>query len=319
MDLSRIIGIHKKINLLDSGKIIAPPSWVNTLFWLGWWCRTFKSDSENLITVAVIPTTELASVFAGLGCLIAGAQQFEGGFSWSDLCCLSVGSKVFWRDEKGRRNEGVLIQNDNPSPKMVCIKPIKGPSTGLTSWYITEDKFRTIKFSEDQIPTPKYTLSMENGLRFYEYIGIENASQWIWDGNREAIVSTNQTRFFTAAESLSLVLEEDSSVSLVDALCIGRSNENRTSKLLLTPTYKATNNVAPLYILDGKDALCQLEEVDNKNVLILLDRTEYSAEIHNILLEASNQAVKPKPEFLGQIPNQFPPGFDLCAYILPKG
>jgi hypothetical protein len=106
-------------------------------------------------------------------------------------------------------------------------------------------------------------------------------------------------------------------ILLEEALCTQRDVTN-LSKLRVVSVGHTTEKTTPLTILDGGFAFDRLSQVEGGNLLFLLERSEYTPEIHNFLLEAHNESDCGSAVELTELPPCFPAGVDLTAFFLPK-
>ncbi|MGX2032333.1 MULTISPECIES: hypothetical protein [Methylocaldum] len=317
MDFPESMGIRHQIFLLDDGRRLPIPAWAKAEIWLGWWCRKWQLDNARLLTVAVLPARDLAAAFAALGCLLAGSQQFTSGLTWEDLRNLPAGSAIFWGIPNERaRYEGVILENQ--SDYLVPVRIRKGRRRDVNAvWYFSKQRFAQYLFSQECLPTQRGMLAIGSAQSFQQGLGLKTNPRWLWTAGAEACVVTSQARFATAIDNLGLTAGDSPFSDFHDVLCMSSSNERSLAKLRITSPHKPIDLVAPVSILDGKNAFDQIREINTGNILILLDRGEYSPEIHNLLLEAQNAARHPSCEMLKDLPARFPPSVELAAFVLP--
>jgi len=314
------MSIRHPVLLRDGRKaaLVPMPDWAKALAWLGWWTRYNQPELFRMLVVAVLPSRELAAAFAGFGCLLAGCKLFCGGFTWDELRSLPVGSEIFWKDvDKGKSYGGEIFEGDSYASNFVWVRITMGPRKEIGSNVtINKDKFSKHLFCEDKLPSPRRTMAMGKALQLYADIGLELSPRWIVTAGAEARIVTNKTRFRRSIENLQLCVQ-GSPVAFNDALCWLRDDDNALSKLHVTSN-KISEQSFPVSILDGAGAFCQVHEISTGNILIFLDRTEYSSGVHNDLLEARNVASEPPVEILRDIPARLPAGMEIAAFVLRK-
>ena len=316
MELPNTMALHHPIFIREDGLSVPLPSWAKAELWLGWWCRRFQFENNRLLVVAILPSCELAAAFAGLGCLIAGAQQFHGGLNWGEFRELSIGEEVFWKvASSSTRYGGIVIEPTDLYSDLVSLRITTGKKNKIGSiWCISEATFKQHLFSEDNLPTLRGTVSMENAMRLHRNLGLETKPRWIWTAGSEARVVTNQSRFREALAGLDIGAQGSEAIPFEDALCAPRGND-QPAKLRILSVGHPIGGDAPVTILDGEAAFHRIQHIETGNILILLERTEYTAEIHNFLLDLHNVAKAPSPDAMMDFPSRFPPGMEFSAFV----
>lgn len=311
------MAFHQPIYLLDNNEKVQLPDWAKAYLWLGWWCRKLQLEHARLLVVSVLPTRNLAAAFAGLGCLLAGAQQFCDGFKWQDFRNLPPGSEVFWKVlNSNTKYGGIVLEPTDGDADLVSVRITTRINKG-TTWSFSPSKFVECLFSQENLPTPRGTLAMENAMLLHQRLGLETKPRWIWTAGAEAQVVTNQTKFREALTRLQIGVQGTAAVPFEDVLCAPRDGDKLTKLRVLSVNHAFVKDV-PVTILDGEAAFDQRDEIESGNVLILLERTEYTAEIHNYLLDLRNWAEAPSLVVLQDMPSHFPPGIELAAFVIPK-
>jgi len=115
-----------------------------------------------------------------------------------------------------------------------------------------------------------------------------------------------------------LMISEEELIPFKEMICTSSNNDGFVSKLKVVPVSKVYHDSTPVTILDGPSAWKQISHINIGNVLVFLDRAEYSAEIHNILLEVGNISEDPPIDLLESIPEKMPLGMELTSYLIRK-
>lgn len=321
MEFPACMPIRHQIYLHEAGVKHAMPAWSKATLWLGWWARRWQLPDSRLLAVAVLPSRDLAAMFASLGCVIAGAQQFDKGFGWDDLVALPAGSPIFWKTPGSKtRYEGVVLESAaSAGQELVPVRIEKGRSgeRGVV-WSFSPGKFAECIFSEACLPTRQGSQVMENAFAFLHSVGVQVRRSWLWSAGVEASLRTNMTRFRNAIDGLVIGVSDSGLCPAGDALCSAMPDERRNAKVLVASATRAAEKASPVHILDGIDAFHQVRDISSGNVVVILDRAEYSPEVHNFLLNAKSFSRDPSRELLESVPERFPPGFELSAFILPR-
>lgn len=321
MEFPEAMALRHPILIRDLGGESALPDWARAEIWLGWWCRRLQLAERRLLVVAVVPSRELAAAFAGLGCLLAGAQLFRDGFTWSDFRNLPLGTEVFWRTASDRSKYGGVVLDSPVISDVVAVKIAtsrRQRDIGVI-WYFTEQKFAECLFSEESLPNARRSAAMENTMRLHHDLGLETNPLWIWTAGPEARIVTNQTKFWNDLKDMHIRTKDSDSLPFVDTLCAAKGTDKTLAKLRIASAGYAPDQNVPVTILDGDNACDRILQFESGNVLMLLDHAEYSADIRNYLLEARNVEEDPPAEALADMPARLPPGIEVAAFVFQAG
>jgi len=320
VEFPEYMAIRHPIVLREEGKNLSLPDWAKAEIWLGWWCRNCQLEGKRLLVVAVLPSRKLSAAFAGLGCLLAGAKQFHGGFTWDDLRNLPEGSKIFWNIPGNHsRYEGEIGKIPDWDSNLVSVLITRGARRDVgTVWYFSAQRFSECLFSEECMPTQRRTIAMDNVLRLHGELGLDTKASWIWTAGTEAQIVTNQTKFWDNLDDLEIGSKGSNPLRFEDTLCAAKGNDRTLSKLRVVSVGQIHEQNSLLTILDGGDSFDHVQDIESGNVLILLDRTEYTMDKHNQILDACNSAIELSPGILPDPPAELPPGLEITAFVMPN-
>lgn len=144
MEFPASMPIRHQMCLHEAGVKHVMPAWAKATLWLGWWVRRWQLPDSRVLAVTVLPSRELAAMFASLGCVIAGAQQFDKGFGWDDLVALPAGSPIFWKIPGSKtRYEGIVLESTaSAGQELVPVRVEKGgPRERGVVWSFSPGKF----------------------------------------------------------------------------------------------------------------------------------------------------------------------------------
>ena len=320
MDCLQRLHLKNDIFIIDGSEITPLPEWSASLVWLGAWCRKHQFVDKRLITFAVLPTRELAAAFACVGNLLAGAESFVDTLSWNRFSRLPKGSKVFWSRQDGRNYQGSVIGLEMHCDSVfIVVNVLKAPRPKEKGSIIriSQRYFDDYRFAEEQPPTASKTCSFQDALRCMNWLLGGVNSKWIWGDGAEGILITSMTKFENAIAGLSLKIDGQQSLPMRDLLCIGKNGEQVHAKLRMSHPRGNLSGKFPLVILDGPDAFHVHEHFDNTpNMLVILDRGEYQEGIHGSLLQIKSIADNSIGNYFDDIPDNFPPGIDIAAYVI---
>lgn len=321
MNLQDTVPFCRRIFIQDDEEKGRLPDWAMAEIWLGWWCRKLQLSHDRLLVVAVLPARDMSAAFAGLGCLFAGAEQFCGGLTWDEFRVLPPGTDVFWKTSSSNTRYGGVILDANPSfPEMVQMRITSGKKGVVeTTWGISIKTFEKHIFSEENLPTRRRTDVLESVVQFHRELGIATDGRWISTAGAEAQIVTNQARFRKSLQGLEIGAQGSTAVPVEDALCAAKPGDRVLAKLHVVSSVQKSEKPIPVTVLDGRGAFEQVNQIESGNVLILLERSEYTAEVDNFLLELRNVAATIPANVVQDIPSGFPAGMELCAFAVPKG
>jgi len=296
----------QRISVLAEGGQIPLPEWAASLVWLGAWCRSFQRPSKRLIVFAVLPTRELGAAFAGLGCLVAGAESFEDSLSWPTFKQLPTGQAVFWCRKNGSaRYKGNIIGFEEiGGAEFISVEVTKAPrkaevGSGLK---INRRNFDDFRFTEEQPPAATKAASFNAAGESLEIL-VEISS-----------VAT----FHDALIGFSLSIGGRTPIVMSDLLCLGRNKGQAHAKLRIDHPKGDISGNFPLAILDGSRAFMVHEHlVSVNNILVVLDRAEYREGIHDAALGLRSISRDDEiAKFEGVMPDKLAPGVEVAAYLI---
>jgi hypothetical protein len=192
-------------------------------------------------------------------------------------------------------------------------------STVETTWGISIKTFEKHIFSEENLPTRRRTDVLESVVQFHRELGLATDGRWISTAGAEAQIVTNQARFRKSLQGLEIGAQGSTAVPVEDALCAAKPGDRVLAKLHVVSSVQKSEKPIPVTVLDGRGAFEQVNQIESGNVLILLERSEYTAEVDNFLLELRNVAATIPANVVQDIPSGFPAGMELCAFAVPKG
>lgn len=311
------MGIAHPPQVVDDGETMQCPEWARAAIWLGWWCRKQQLPDHRILAVCVVPARELVAAFVGMGCLIAGAQGFDGGLTWDQLRAFPPGTEVFWKSGN-RRYSGTILSADKAYADLVSVRIVTGNRADVSAiWRISEETFDQYPFSDVKLPTRLGSLVIEDVIRFLGGLGITPGQRWGWAGGLEALILTSKAGFLQAVAELKVAVQGSVAVPLQQALCLS-SDVDGNGKLLVQSRLGDVERPTPISVIDGPEGCDRIDQIRSGNVLLLLSRSEYSARIDNYLREV-RQFDDPQAGLVSEeVPDRFPPGFEMAAYFVPR-
>jgi hypothetical protein len=316
----RPVDLSNRISVLDGCDKSSLPDWAASLVWLGAWCRSNRLAGKRLIVFAVLPTRELAAAFAGLGCLMAGASNFEDALSWPMFRKLLSGRGVFWKSNNGKKRYGGNIvgfkECDGSEFIVVDVTKASKKAEVGTLWNISRNHFDDYRFTEEKPPTITRSASLDAVEQTLRSLVNNLNPKWIWADGAEGLLVTSVATFDSEIAGISLSIDEQTPITISDLLCLGRNKGQNHAKLRIDhPRGTLTGNF-PLVILDGPQAFMVHEHLaEVTNMIVILDRSEYQEGIHDAVLALrSISSDVQNTDFMDSMPGKFTPGIELAAY-----
>jgi len=314
--------IRQRVSILYGDHTYSVPDWAATLIYLGSWVRSNSIADKRLIVAIVLPTRELAAAFAAIGCLIAGASAFEDALSWPKFKSLPTGREVFWslRDGTDRYRGKILGVEERGNSEFISLCVSKAPRRKVigTTLQINRRYFEGYRFTEEAPPTRPKT-ELFNAAK--QALGrlVENLNpKWVWADGAEGLLVTSVATFENSIKGLSLSIGERGPIAISDLLCSARNRDQSHSKLRIEHPRGALAGDFPVAILDGPNAFLVHEHLAKiPNLLVILDRSEYQQDIHDVLLSLRSISCDSHNDDLQEsIPGTFPAGVEVAAYLI---
>lgn len=316
--------LSNSISVLDGCEKSSLPDWAASLIWLGAWCRSSKLAGKRLIVFAVLPTRELAAAFSSLGCLIAGASNFEDALSWSTFKKLPSGRCVFWISKNGEKRYcgNIVGFKEFGGAEFIVVdvtKASKKAEVG-TRREISRNYFDDYRFTEEKPPTVPRSASFAAAAQSLGCL-VENLnSKWIWVDGAEGLIVTNVASFESSLAGLSLSFGGQNSITMSHLLCFERNKIQNHAKLRIDHPKGDLSGNFPIVILDGAKAFMVHEHLAAvSNMLVILDRSEYQEDIHDAVLRLKSiSSDYQNADFMRDMPGKFTPGVELAAYWIDE-
>ncbi|MBK6973905.1 MAG: hypothetical protein IPH26_13555 [Sterolibacteriaceae bacterium] len=310
-----------EIRVRDGAAEYRLPDWASALIWLGAWCRSYAAPGKRLVAFAVLPTRDLAASFACLGSLIEGSRRFKDSLSWSRFRALPTGSVVFWKQPPGTRTfSGTVIGfgRREGSGEFIRIETkLRSKNMAGLVQEISEHAFDRYLFTVEQPPSANRTDTYRKAESFFNHLLGKCDPKWLWADGAEALVVTSIAKFELNQEGVSLLTTGEPSVALSDVLCIARNKSQSHSKIRISHPRGNIVGTFPLAILDGPEAFYVHEHLDGtSNILVVSDRSEYRADIHDTVVQLKGMAAADAGSSPAGIPNTFPPGIEISAFVI---
>lgn len=310
----------KSVSVLDGCEKSSLPDWAASLIWLGAWCRSNRLVGKRLIAFAVLPTRELAAAFSSLGCLMAGASNFEDALSWSSFKKLPSGRSVFWISKSATKRYcgKIVCFKEYDGTEFVVMDVTKAPQRAEigTRREISQNYFDGYRFTEEKPPTVLKSSSFDAAAQSLRYL-VENLNpKWIWADGAEGLIVTNVASFESSLAGLLLSIEGQNPIALSNLLCLERNNIQNHAKLRIDHPRGELSGNFPIVILDGPKAFMAHEHVSAvSNMLVILDRSEYQEGIHDAVWGLRSISIDDRNTVLqNSMPSMFTPGIELAAY-----
>ena len=313
--------INLRISVLDGNELISLPDWALALVWLGYWCRLNQHKGKRLIVFAVLPTRELSAAFAGIGSLIGGAIAFEDTLSWATFKKMPIGRNVFWvhRNTMTRYCGEIIAFKEFEGTEFIVVKVIKAPrkaELGLIR-EISKSYFDEYRFTEERPLSVPKAESFDIALQALKSLVPTLNQKWIWADGAEALILSGLTKFEHSLQGVSLSIDGNAPVALSELLCMGRNKEQTHAKLRIDHPKGGIDGNFPVAILDGTAAFLVHEHLSSAaNLLFLLDRSEYQADVHDTVIGLRSIPHQAIPNLNLFMPEKFAHGIEISAFLI---
>lgn len=310
-----------RVSIHDGCEKSKMPEWAASLMWLGSWCRTNQIPGKRLVIFAILPTRDLGSAFAGMGCLVAGASAFEDSLSWSVFKKLPIGGGVFWshKNTMARYAGNILGFKESEGAEFIVVKVTKASRKAELGSIreISQSYFDDYRFTEEKpLSQPKSELSLAAEQSIRSLVPNLNP-KWIWADGAEGLIITSVASFEEVVAGISISIDEGASINLSDFLCLGRNKENVHSKMRFEHPKGILEGNFPLVILDGPTAFMAHEHIAREsNLMVILDRSEYREDINNLAISLRSVSLRVDDNIKIGVPDKFAPGIELAAYLI---
>ena len=311
-----------RMSVFDSGDKDALPDWAACFVWLGELCRSYQVTGKRLIVFAVLPTRELAAAFAGIGCLVAGANAFQDVLSWPTFKKLPIGRVVFWSRKNGtaRYRGNIVGFEDIGGAEFISVDVTKAPrkaeqGSGLK---INRRNFDEYRFTEEETPSVSRAVALDAAGRSLGCFVVNMNPKWIWADGSEGLLVTGVASFMNSIDGLALSIDGQTPIAVSDLLCCGRNGKQSHAKLRIEHHRGALSGKFPLVILDGAKAFMVHEHLATEsNLLVILDRSEYQDGIHDAALALrSISCCINISDFEIAMPNKLASGVEVAAFLI---
>ena len=309
-----------RISVIDGLEKSSLPDWAASLMWLGAWCRSNQLACKRLVVFAVLPTRELAAAFAGLGCLVAGASNFEDALSWPTFKKLPIGRSVFWISKDGTKHyRGNIVGfKEYDGSEFIVVEVTKASRRAEvgTRREVSRNYFDDYRFTEEKPPTAPKAASFDAAGQSLGCL-VENLNpKWMWADGSEGLLVTNVAMFENALAGFSLSIEGQAPIAMSDLLCFGSNKLQSHAKLRIDHPKGVISGNFPIVILDGAKAFMVHEHLTaGSNMLVILDRSEYQEGIHDEVMQLrSISSDCQNADLKSAMPSTLTPGVELAAY-----
>jgi len=313
-----------RITVLDGYNKTPLPDWAASLVWLGAWCRSSRMVGKRLIVFAVLPTRGLATAFVSLGCLLAGASNYEDALSWPTFKKIPSGRGVFWisKDGKKRYSGNIVGFKEYDGSEFIVVEVTKASKRSEigSRFEISRNYFDEYRFTEEKPASMPRSASFDAASQSLRHLVENFNTKWIWADGAEGLVITNVAIFESSLSGISLSIDGEEPISMSDLLCLERNKLQSHAKLKIDHPKGIITGSFPIIILDGARAFMVHEHLAaESNMLVILDRSEYQEGIHDAVMGLrSISSDSQDADFLRAMPSKFTPGIEIAAFWIDQ-
>lgn len=268
----------------ESGKEgIKLPDWASFMIWAGYRMSTTQINDGRVLMTILLPTRVCCSIFCLLGGLIGRASlslSCVPDLSYEEFKQLPADTEIYLRDN-GKRIKGIISGRQNICNLDCQIVTVKsgGKKYSNSSFGIHKNNFKDYGISCEAHLSAIAEKKIDRVSKYYRKFCPKISKNWIGNCSTEIVAWTNKAKLKREAEGLNISIGGLKPISITELLLL---NSNRV--LLKSPkSPKAEYHHCPLAILDGPQSFSRLEHLQANNIILLIDRSEYTPSEENQL------------------------------------
>jgi hypothetical protein len=326
LSLRRAIQIGTGDFLLGEHRL---PEWAAFLVWAGWWIRQTQESECRVVLVVLVPDRGCSGILCSLGVILASVADSRDYLQWQEFLDLPIGQDVYLRLPESDGSEPAQAVLDTAE----LVRGLQGRWLTLSlpkrnaggRWFVCKHTFSSYGCSLTPYPSRQREARLQGAADFFRDTHPVFDERWLLSNATDCTILTNLSRWDQELNSLQARVTDHSGVSteyaLSDLILSGRPQDTSQARILLqSPRVGLIQSAQlPVAILNGPKALIRWEEVKSRNLLVLLDRTEFEEDSRQLLFllsSARDDSMCPVPE---GVPRKLPPGVELMLFAIPSG
>jgi hypothetical protein len=300
--------------------------WVGFMVWTGWWMRRKQLNNARIFMVLLLPTRICCSAICSLGAIIGSIGESQGALTWDQISSLPSETEVFTQLSKKKNQDSKLVQVKGHLGEKIIYAGQNARELKIES---RNTRYRDSVFFIFKNNLFKYPLTLtpqrnkfNDIFKYYQIIISDLSISAMLAIHNECLVITNQAGWRRELQGLKISANNQSTGPVIcdlDLLIMPSSKEEGAQSGILissqSPEHIVGENI-PLGILDGPESLKNWQMVRTKNIIIMMDQSEYDENSRDILANLTSvrdDRLLPMPE---GIPLQTPPGIEMMMFAL---
>lgn len=294
------------------------PEWALFLVWAGYWLATHKYHDRRILMTILLPTRVCGPIFCALGGLLGSASSpTQSDLSFDEFSRLPTGAVVYLK-QNGTPLTATVGDEDRSygdTFRRVSIasggKDMKG-----STFFLKKSNFSSYEISLVPHATGHSEVALRHAGKFYSELTGNEPKTWLRKKVPEVALWSNKAGWQRDVAGLRISARQQRPVPIEDILLL------RNGRVLLKSSRSKVSRYhdCPLVILDGPESFSRIPKVRAKNILMLVERSEYSssgAEAVVAEIAGYDRALLNVKE-LGSVPD-LPPGAEMMVASFDDG
>jgi len=301
--------------------LIEFPVWVDWLVRFGYFIQDHKDVDGRRIVFIRLPNRKTAAAFLAFGALLASIEQYDDVLDWNALKNLETGTRVYWHEASGKstkKRSGVVEGVSELHAQEFLVIATEDSKRQQTSKFMLS-KATALSYGVT-LGSTNHKSSAQELISLYSEMGGDSIKSWMRSHRTVCDIWTELSSFATLINGVKLCASNEIKSLLVNLLLITDKNNavHGKTRLFSNRQLGSVIDSSPLTILDGDSSLLRIAETNSKVTVGLLDCSEYSEDIEQLILRYAGYS---EDKFIGVIPEvlvDLPANFDVAIYGLPE-
>lgn len=311
--------LARKLTFRSGETFIPLPDWAWFYIWLGWHARMNINDRERWISVVLCPNRNFASLFCGVGIVLAAAFEKITNPHWELLCSKSIGSQCWVTHTDGRPYRATLddIVTRDRSPLIFklryTVEARRNQPVSPTVVDIKRHNVFRVSFSETEPPRRR------SSHRILQKCIPDLPDSWLNEKTVEAVLVGNVLSLDKAVKEK---IKLDTVEGCLDDLLLPCKQNTAAGRIRFWSNQGQHDSSSfPVAIFDGSKAYQNHSSpFISSNWVVFLEYDE-AQNVSGSLIDqfyAASQRYYPSEPIAGHTSLPLPAGIDFLTFPVPK-